>query len=748
MKKKSAQGLHDGNELVLRCLVGWFIIRHLFAPSMPTLPMPTSNPAYPPLPTRFRLGEWIVDSDLCELQRGEEIVPLPGLSLSLLLALARRPNELSDSESLINEVWQREVVSDATLQQRIKLLRRALGDDSGTPRYIATIRGRGYRLLLQPEALPAQTTPSNHHALAQSSAATMAAPSSLPAAPPAPEPGPTLTFAELDSNTALPAPPKLTVPKWLWFALASLLCLLLAGIWWWKAIPKTAPLDPKRLVVLPLQRASSDMNDDLFADGLTEQLIWNLARTPGLQVIARSSAMAYKDHPRPLPELARALTVGSILQGQIQRNGGQIHITLKLIDVSNMGKRWEKRYDLSNDNLTGWQAMVAEEVASILGAHLDKQPQSPANGDAYTLYLQGRQRYLRYSQADNDAAITLFRASLARSPTYAHALAGLADAYAQAVYQFGAPSAQMDEALRYADAAIALAPQLAEAHKARGLALDMLGRRSAAIQSYRNASKLNPGYADAVINEAILQWEGGHLSEAYQLSKRAISLDPLEPYGYLINAQTLTTAGFHEAAELLLDRVQQHAPENAMAHTILCAHWSEVSNRTRAKAECAALLKRHPDYAPALTLTADIALQEGEQAIASQRYQHAIEQGVGADARYAKIRMALLRPVPQAAELMLFVNELKRKIEQHDEDPEQQMQLAMLYAGLGQVHEGMAALEAAVAGGYSNRHTLKNDPHLAVLRKHANFARLMGQLEGRLQNEHKRMQGLISSPAN
>ncbi|MEN9868561.1 MAG: hypothetical protein RL748_4151, partial [Pseudomonadota bacterium] len=359
--------------------------------------MPTTKPAPPPLPTRFRLGEWIVDSDLCELQGDQDIVALPGLSLSLLLALARRPNELSDSESLIQEVWQREVVSDATLQQRIKLLRRALGDDSGTPRYIATIRGRGYRLLLQPEALPAppadagtsgtasaSATANTRHALAPAAPTAVLAPEHLPATPAAPELGPTLTFAELDSNTALPAPPKLIVPKWLWFAAASVLCLLMAGIWWWKAIPKAATLDPKRLVVLPLQRASNDLNDDLFADGLTEQLIWNLARTPGLQVIARSSAMAYKDHPRPLPELARALTVGSILQGQIQRNGGQIHITLKLIDVSNMGKRWEKRYDLSNDNLTGWQAMVAEEVASMLGAHLDKQPQSPANGDAYT----------------------------------------------------------------------------------------------------------------------------------------------------------------------------------------------------------------------------------------------------------------------------------------------------------------------------------------------------------------------------
>lgn len=733
--------------------------------------MPIIDTVPVPLPTRFRLGEWIVDSALCELQRDDERVPLPGLSLSLLLALARRAGELADTESIVHEVWQREVVSDATLQQRIKLLRRALGDDSGTPRYIATIRGRGYRLLVQPEMLETGAklaplaTPINHLAAVSQDASLIRADtppdnSSSPASHPLPaaksdQNAPILSFAQLDSVTALPPAAKLTLPASTWWKIIAILGLLMAlgvGIAFYPSSPKESIHDPKRLVVLPLTHASAAIDDELFADGLTEQLIWNLARTPGLQVIARSSAMSYKTHPRPLPDLARDLNVGSILRGKILRTGGQIQITLELIDTGNMKHRWQKRYDISNDNLTGWQAMVAEEVAGILGAHLDtnlaRQAPLAANGDAYTLYLQGRQRYLRYSQADNDAAILLFRASLSRSPTYAPALAGLADAYGQAVYQFGAPSAQMDEALRFADAAIALAPQLAEAHKARGLALDMLGRRNEAIHSYRNASKLNPGYADALINEAILQWEGGHLSEAYVLSRRAISLDPLEPYGYLVSAQTLTTAGFTKPAELLLERVQQHAPENAMAHTILCAHWHEAKNLARAKVECAALIKRHPDFAPALTLAGDIALQDGDTMLASQRYQRAVEQGVGADALYAKIRLALLRPETKKPELLAFVNEIKRKIEQHDEDPEQALRLAMLYAGMGQVDEGIKALEAAVLGGYSNRHTLESDPHLAALRNDAQFERVRGLLNARLEQEHRKMQGLMANQAN
>ena len=185
-----------------------------------------------------------------------------------------------------------------------------------------------------------------------------------------------------------------------------------------------------------------------------------------------------------------------------------------------------------------------------------------------------------------------------------------------------------------------------------------------------------------------------------------------------------------------------------MAQTVLCAHWHEVSNLARAKTECSALIKRHPDFAPALTLAGDIALQEGDPLLATQRYQHAVEQGVGADALYAKIRLALLRPGTKNTELLAFVNEIKRKIEHHDEDPEQALRLAMLYVGLGQLEAGMAALEAAVLGGYSNRHTLESDPHLAALRRDAQFGRVLGLLNARLEQEHKKMLGLMGNQTN
>ena len=676
---------------------------------MPAPPIQSS-----PLPRRFRLGAWVVDSEAGELAGPAGRVALNGLSLALLLALARRAGDLCDTDSLIAEVWERGEVSDATLQQRVKLLRKALHDDSDTPLYIATVRGRGYRLLLQPQALEA----------------------AIPE--PVPEP---------------PGPP--AARRWPRIALGCVLALALAGAGWWgtrHAAPAAPVPAPNRLVVLPLKLANG--GDAQLADSLTEQLIWSLAREPGLVVIGRSSSMRYKDDRRTLatlaPDLARELGVGEVLQGSIEHRGERLHITLTLTDVAGMRVRWNKRFDTGEDGLTNLHAQIAQQVAQALGVAPGTASQPAIDGDAYTLYLQGRQRYLRYTASDNAAAMALFRASLARSPAYAPALAGLSDSHAQAVYQFGAPEIQLKDALRSADAAVALAPQLAEAHKARGLALDLLGRRREAAASYHNASALNPNYSDALINEAILHWEAGRLADAWRLAQRAIALDPLDPYAHLITAQVLTSAGFAPAARAILERVRQHAPDDTMAQTIACAHWFETGEGERAERECQALLRQHPDYEAGWSLSGDVALANGQAALALQRFTMAASLGgAGSDAFYARLRLAILEAKEHGAALAPLAAQLRRKIAQHDEDPELHLHLAMLLAASGQADEGVAALDAAVAQGFSDRHWLETDPVLAPVRRHARYAGLLARLDQRLRTEHNKLQLLLKaqSPA-
>lgn len=661
-------------------------------------PSPTESCTLPP---RFRLGDWVVDSDAGELVGSDARVPLNGLSMALLLALVRRAGELCGTDHLIAEVWERGEVSDATLQQRVKLLRRALGDDSDTPRYIATVRGRGYRMLVQAQALDA-------------------APEALP-----------------------PAPAPKRWPRALVACALVLTLALAAGSWWSRSRPAAPGLPVNRLVVLPLNPAD-DSGDDA-----TGQLIWNLSRVPGLVVIGRTSSMSYKDDRRELaqlaPQLARELGVGSVLQGSVQRRGERLQIALTLTDVSSMRVRWRKRFDSADDGLTNMHAEMAQQVAQALGVAPEPARQPAIDGDAETLYLQGRQHYLRYTASDNAAALALFKASLARSPAYAPALAGLSDASAQAVYQFGAPDSQLHDALRYADAAVALAPRLAEAHKARGLALDLLGRRRDAAASYHAASALNPNYSDALINEAILHWEGGRLADAYLLAQRAIALDPLDRYSHLITAQILTSAGFAAEAQAILARVRQHAPDDPMAQTIACAYWFETGQGERAERACQALIAQHPQYEAGWSLAADVALFNGQAALARQRFGSAAELGAGSDSFYARLRLAIAAGQPDASALAPLIRQVRHKIARHDEDPELHLHLAMLLAAHGQAADGLAALDAAISQGFSDRHWIEADPVLAPLRKQAAYTALLARLDGRLQVERAKLRKLLKA---
>lgn len=667
--------------------------------------MPPSPTESSTLPQRFRLGEWVVDSAAGELVGSSKRVPLNGLSMALLLALVRRSGELCDLDYLIAEVWARGEVSDATLQQRVKLLRRALGDDSDTPRYIATVRGRGYRMLVQAQALDAGLAP-----------------------------------------PSAPVPPARPPKRWPAVLLACMLVLTLAlggAGWWYSNRPAASGLPLNRLVVLPLSQAGDGVDD------ATGQLIWSLSRIPGLVVIGRHSSMSYKDDRRSLaqlaPDLARELGVGAVLQGSVQRKGERVQIALTLTDVRSLRVRWTKRFDSADDGLTNLHAQIAQQVAQALGVAPEKAYQPAIDGDAQTLYLQGRQHYLRYSASDNAAALELFKASLARAPAYAPALAGLSDACAQAVYQFGAPDNQLHDALRYADAAVALAPRLAEAHKARGLALDLLGRRREAAVSYHAASALNPNYSDALINEAILQWESGRLADAYLLAQRATALDPLDRYSHLITAQILTSAGFAAHAQAILARVRQHAPDDPMAQTIGCAYWFETGQGERAEHACQALIAQHPQYEAGWSLSADVALFNGQAALARQRFGSAAELGAGSDSFYARLRLAIIAGQPQGGALAPLIRQVRHKIARHDEDPELQLHLAMLLAANGQAADALAALDAAVSQGFGDRHWIEADPVLAPLRKQAGYATLLARLDGRLQVEHDKLQKLLKA---
>jgi TolB-like protein len=226
----------------------------------------------------------------------------------------------------------------------------------------------------------------------------------------------------------------------------------------------------RSLVVLPLADFSDDEEAAYFADGMTEALITDLAKIHSLKVISRTSAMRYKGSDKPLIEIAHELGVDGIVEGSVLRAGGQVRITAQLIHAASDTHVWAESYDRDLTSILSLQSEVAQAIAPAVRAKITPEEKrrlsarpsiSPA---AHELYLKGR-HFWNQRGPGLKKAIGFFQRALDEEPTYAPAYAGLADAYALlGFYGFSAPREVIPKAKEAARKALALDPDLAEAH--------------------------------------------------------------------------------------------------------------------------------------------------------------------------------------------------------------------------------------------------------------------------------------------
>lgn len=315
------------------------------------------------------------------------------------------------------------------------------------------------------------------------------------------------------------------------FVSASEFCAALRGS---VAVPVAVPRLAS-LAVLPLANLSGDPDQDFFADGMTEALIADLSRLDGVRVISRTSVMSFRGSSRPLPEIARELGVEAVVEGSVTRAGDRVRISARLIEAAREHALWSRSYERPLEDVLALQAEVAGAVAEGIRARLvPGGPTAPertreAPPEAYELYLRGRHLWNRRTVADVRKAQQLFEEAIARSPSFARAHAGLADAF----NMLGDLSAMGPElarrsALAAAERALALDPHLAEAHTSVGFVRtfhewDWTGAEAA----FRHAITEGPGYATAHQWYAELLTALARFDEAESHARRALELDPL-----------------------------------------------------------------------------------------------------------------------------------------------------------------------------------------------------------------------------
>lgn len=215
------------------------------------------------------------------------------------------------------------------------------------------------------------------------------------------------------------------------FAIIAILAVTLGFFAYDKFVTSTAELG-KSIAVLPFVNMSSNLEQEYFADGLSEELLNMLARIPKLRVIARTSSFSYKGKDTKIAEIARELNVDHVLEGSVRSYGGAaVRITAQLIRTDDESHLWAKDYDVTLDDVFGVQDQIAAAVVEQLKVRLiDKLPATPEiDSEAYGLYLQARELARRSTPEGHVRSSKLYRQALDIEPEYAPAWAGLAENY-------------------------------------------------------------------------------------------------------------------------------------------------------------------------------------------------------------------------------------------------------------------------------------------------------------------------------
>jgi len=291
------------------------------------------------------------------------------------------------------------------------------------------------------------------------------------------------------------------------------------------------------LAVLPLENLSGDPEQEYFADGMHEELIATLGKIGALKVISRTSVMQYKQQRKPLPEIARELGVDAVIEGSVRRAGDQVRITVQLVDARADKHLWAKSYQREIRDILALQTEVAQEIAQQIRVSVTPEERtrlessSTVNSEAYQLYLKGLYYWVERTPGGETLGKSreYFEQAIEKDPAYAHAYAGLANAYVTIGYRGLIPTTEAYERARAAaKRALELDESLGEAHLAlAGVMGDYDWDWAGADREFKRAIELSPNFANAHNWYSQYLTIMGQHDQAIAEAKRAVELDPL-----------------------------------------------------------------------------------------------------------------------------------------------------------------------------------------------------------------------------
>lgn len=512
-----------------------------------------------------RFGQYRFDPGTARLWSGQSEIRLTPKAAAVLRLLLTNAGTPVRKEDFFASVWSDTIVGDDALTSCIQELRRALGDDAKTPRFIETRHRRGYQFVA-PLCEPTAETPD----------------------------------------------------------------------------PLSPPPDTVTIAVLPFADLSRDRDQDYFCEGLAEELINALTHVAGVRVVARAASFQLRGTGADLQLVAQQLGVGALLAGSVQKADQRLRVTVQLIEVATGYQRWSDRFDRTPDDIFAIQDEIAECVAaSLRGSMLgpgEKQAlvRPHTTAEAYDYYLRGRQYLPRMTRTDLERSRTMFERAIRVDADYAPALAGLATAHALLYEWFGARESDQEGAERASKRALDLAPGLAEAHVARGLAVALSRSYTEAAREFEDAIRLHPNLFDAYYYYGRTAFACGDVERSAELFRRASEVGREDFQSPSLLGQSLRMLGQSEAgrratreAIARAERILALNPVDGRALSLCAGDLFEDGQRDRALAFSRRALELYPDDTNALVLGACLHARLGHKNEALDLLQRSFSRGWG-----------------------------------------------------------------------------------------------------------------------
>jgi TolB-like protein/thioredoxin-like negative regulator of GroEL len=455
------------------------------------------------------------------------------------------------------------------LTNAVGKLRKAIGDQSRSPRLIETISKRGYRLKVAPTA-PGERRPTQALVGRAGGRWGRARRAALVAGVVALGAGAYLYWG------GSPGPPA----------------------------PEVAREGAASIAVIPFDWLGDEASQAFFAEGITLDLITELSRLPGLLVIAPGTMLGYRETAHEDRAIAAELGVQYLIRGAVQRIGDRVRIHVRLLDSERGRTLWAERFAGDAGGLFRIQDEVVRGIASALPVRLQAAPLRVERGAAtasiaaYEEFLRGRERYGRMTPEDNRIALSHFQRAVEMDPGFARAHAGLALAGSRLAIDGWTedPEGALGESMAHADRAAAIDPTLPEVHFVRGQVELFRGRRQEAAEEAAAAIRSDPNYADAY---ALLAWVlnySGRPDRALVALAEARRRNPGSSASYReIAGEIAFTQGLYGQAALELQAALERNPTHTRARLWLAASLARLGQREEAAWQVQELLSLNPE---------------------------------------------------------------------------------------------------------------------------------------------------------